>query len=128
MEHSNRLACRKYTESNATEGCTDYCVNDVWHGHLGRVYSRPGSPCYASFAQNRGLFDHLDLTLARKPASWFELLEANPSHHPNIKKLLGPLKGLHQFRDGDYRIIYQIDNTKKIVFVVRIAHRKEAYD
>jgi mRNA-degrading endonuclease RelE of RelBE toxin-antitoxin system len=28
---------------------------------------------------------------------------------------------------GDYRILYQIDAGTKTVYVVRIAHRKEAY-
>ena len=67
-------------------------------------------------------------SLAKKLASCFELLEVDPLRHPNIKKLVGPLKGLHRFRAGDYRIIYRIDTAKKTVFVLRIAHRKEAYD
>jgi mRNA interferase RelE/StbE len=73
-------------------------------------------------------FGRADATLAKKLASCFELLEADPLRHPNIKKLVGALKGLHRFRAGDYRIIYRIDAAKKTVFVVRIAHRKEAYD
>ncbi len=73
-------------------------------------------------------FGGADTTLAKKLASCFELLEDDPLHHPNIKKLLGPLKGLYRFRAGDYRIIYRIDTAKKTVFIVRIAHRKEAYD
>jgi len=73
-------------------------------------------------------FARADLPLARKLASCFKSLEVDPLHHPNIKKLLGPLKGLHRFRAGDYHIIYRIDAPKKTVFVLRIAHRKEAYD
>ena len=73
-------------------------------------------------------FARADIALARKLASCFELLEADPLHHPNIKKLVGPLKGLHRFRAGDYRIIYRIDSANKTVFVLRIAHRKEAYE
>ena len=73
-------------------------------------------------------FSRTNVTLAQKLASCFELLETDPQRHPNIKKLAGPLKGLHRFRAGDYRIIYRIDTAKKSVFVVRIAHRKEAYD
>jgi mRNA interferase RelE/StbE len=73
-------------------------------------------------------FTRADVNLAKKLASCFELLEADPLYHPNIKRLVGPLKGLHRFRAGDYRIIYRIDAAKKTVFVLRIAHRKEAYD
>lgn len=58
----------------------------------------------------------------------FESLEINPFHHSNIKPLTGPLKGFFRFRAGDYRIVYQINAIKKIVYVVRIAHRKEVYD
>ena len=73
-------------------------------------------------------FAQADAPLARKLASCFELLEADPQRHPNIKKLVGPLKVLYRFRSGDYRIIYRIDAAKKTVFVLRIAHRKEAYE
>jgi mRNA interferase RelE/StbE len=64
--------------------------------------------------------------LARKLARAFESLENDPLRHPNIKRLTGPLKGLFRFRAGDYRIVYQIDAAEKTVYVVRIAHRKEA--
>ncbi len=73
------------------------------------------------------VFAQADKLLARKLAACFKLLEANPLRHPNIKRLTGPLKGLFRFRAGDYRIIYQIDAYKKDVYVVRIAHRKQAY-
>jgi mRNA interferase RelE/StbE len=69
-----------------------------------------------------------DATLARKLAACFSLLEADPTRHPNIKRLVGPLKGFHRFRLGDYRILYRINAAKKTVYVVRIAHRKEAYE
>ena len=73
-------------------------------------------------------FAQADAPLAKKVASCFELLETDPQRHPNIKKLAGPLKGLHRFRTGDYRIIYRIDTSKRTVFVLRIVHRKEAYE
>jgi mRNA interferase RelE/StbE len=73
-------------------------------------------------------FSQANAPLARKLARGFESLEIDPFRHPNIKPLTGPLKGLFRFRAGDYRIVYQIDVAKKIVYVVRIAHRKEAYE
>jgi len=73
-------------------------------------------------------FARADVTLAKKLARGFESLEVNPLRHPNIKPLVGPLKGLLRFRVGDYRIVYQIDVRSEIVYVVRIAHRKEAYE
>ena len=72
-------------------------------------------------------FAGADLPLAKKLAKGFKSLQINPFQHPNIKPLVGPLKGLFRFRVGDYRIIYQIDAEKKLVYIVRIVHRREAY-
>jgi mRNA interferase RelE/StbE len=35
--------------------------------------------------------------------------------------------GLCRIRQGDYRIIYAIDNNEHLVTVVRIGHRREIY-
>jgi mRNA interferase RelE/StbE len=53
-------------------------------------------------------FARADASLAKKLAGCFESLEADPLRHPNIKPLVGQLKGLFRFRAGDYRILYQI--------------------
>ena len=73
-------------------------------------------------------FARAEASLARKLVKCFESLEIDPRQHPNIKPLAGLLKGLFRFRAGDYRIVYQINATKKTVYVVRITHRKEAYE
>ena len=73
------------------------------------------------------VFSQADTTLARKLARAFRSLEADPLRGPNIKALSGPLKGFLRLRVGDYRIVYQIDAVRETVYVVRIAHRKEAY-
>jgi len=73
------------------------------------------------------VFARADAPLTRKLAGCFELLEADPSRHPNIKPLTGPLRGLFRFRAGEYRIVYQVDAGTNTVYVVRIAHRKDAY-
>jgi mRNA interferase RelE/StbE len=73
-------------------------------------------------------FARADAPLARKLAKCFASLEIDPLQHPNAKSLTGPLKGLFRFRAGDHRIVYQIDAARKTVYVVRIAHRKEAYE
>jgi len=47
---------------------------------------------------------------------------------PGIGEFLhGDLKGRRKFRVGDYRIIYQAEKKDIIIFVFRIAHRKEVY-
>jgi mRNA interferase RelE/StbE len=35
--------------------------------------------------------------------------------------------GLWRVRQGDYRIVYSIDDSQKTVIVVRIGHRREIY-
>jgi mRNA interferase RelE/StbE len=35
--------------------------------------------------------------------------------------------GLWRVRQGDYRIVYSIDDARKIVTILRIGHRREIY-
>ena len=44
------------------------------------------------------------------------------------KPLQYSLKGLRRRRVGDYRIIFQIDQSNKIVLVIKIGHRREIYE
>ena len=57
----------------------------------------------------------------------FATIGADPRRHPNIKALRGALSGAWRFRLGDYRIVYQIDDARRLVTVMVIAHRREAY-
>jgi mRNA interferase RelE/StbE len=50
-----------------------------------------------------------------------------PKHHPNVKPLSGPFFGQYRFRAGDYRVVYEVDENSKMVHVMLIAHRSEAY-
>jgi mRNA-degrading endonuclease RelE of RelBE toxin-antitoxin system len=43
------------------------------------------------------------------------------------KAVAGELAGLFSVRQGDYRIIYSIDDTAKTVIVHRIQHRASVY-
>ena len=43
------------------------------------------------------------------------------------KPLVGELAGLFSARRGDYRIIYSIDDTAKVVTVHRVQHRRSLY-
>lgn len=52
-------------------------------------------------------------------------LETTP-RPPGIVKLRGAEKEW-RIRVGDYRIIYQIDDDERLVTVLRISHRREAY-
>ncbi len=43
------------------------------------------------------------------------------------KKLKGNLKDFVRIRFGDYRIIYQVENEKLVILVIRIGHRQNVY-
>ncbi|MBI4208719.1 MAG: type II toxin-antitoxin system RelE/ParE family toxin [Deltaproteobacteria bacterium] len=44
----------------------------------------------------------------------------------DVKKLVGETQ-LFRVRQGDYRIIYSIDPVSKMVQIIAVRHRKEAY-
>jgi mRNA interferase RelE/StbE len=43
------------------------------------------------------------------------------------KQLVGELTGLWSARRGDYRVIYEIDDDRKVVVVHRVQHRRVVY-
>jgi mRNA interferase RelE/StbE len=52
-------------------------------------------------------------------------LKENP-RPPGVKKLAGE-ENLYRIREGDYRILYTIEDKELIVLVVKIGDRKEVY-
>jgi len=54
-------------------------------------------------------------------------LRTNPYFGPNIKRLKGDLSSIYRYRMGDYRLFYMIDSSKKLVFILDIVHRSDAY-
>lgn len=57
----------------------------------------------------------------------FEELEKNPFYGSNRKLLTGQLKGLYRCRVGDWRVIYRLFKEKRIVEIVAILPRGDAY-
>lgn len=53
-----------------------------------------------------------------------ERLAENPRPH-GCQKL--STKELYRFRQGDYRIIYSVDDGKKSIIITKIGHRREVY-
>ena len=51
-------------------------------------------------------------------------LEQNP-RPKGIEKIRGT--ELWRIREGDYRLIYHVDDGKKLITVVRIGHRRDIY-
>jgi mRNA interferase RelE/StbE len=57
----------------------------------------------------------------------YPILRQNPFFGTNIQKLKGEYKELYRVRIGDYRLFYKIEETEKIIFIVNIENRKDAY-
>lgn len=57
----------------------------------------------------------------------FGSLEQDPKSGNNIKALTARLKGLYRYRVGDWRVIYRLKEEKKIVEVIAILPRGDAY-
>lgn len=57
-------------------------------------------------------------------------IEKKLTHDPVSfgKPLKYSLKGLRSMRVGDYRIIYKIIESKVVVFIIDIDHRKDIYE
>ncbi len=55
--------------------------------------------------------------------SWLSENLEKMSHQP----LKGTLSDLFKLRVGNWRVIYDIDHSKKIITVHRIGHRREVY-
>lgn len=50
-----------------------------------------------------------------------------PVFHPNVKPLVGKLEGFYRLRVGNYRIIFSIMEDARIIAVVNIFPRSDAY-
>ena len=62
--------------------------------------------------------------IAKRIIVKIENLSVEPRPH-DVKKLKG--KNLYRIREGQYRIVYKIEDKMLIVLIVDVAHRKEIY-
>ena len=67
--------------------------------------------------------DKLEKQIAKRIIIGLRELRDNPE---TVGKILGP-SDFWSLRIGDYRVIYEIDNTEKRVVVLFIGHRKRVY-
>jgi len=70
-------------------------------------------------------FSRLEKTLQDRVVDGLRELKENPHEG---KQLKGKLKDLLSWRIGKYRILYQIQNDKLLVFVISVRHRKHVYE
>ncbi len=75
---------------------------------------------------------HAEKDLKKLPGSIFSaIIEnikklTNNSHPQNSKKIKGSLNDW-RLRIGDYRVLYEINNTTKSIIIMRVKHRRDAY-
>jgi mRNA interferase RelE/StbE len=70
--------------------------------------------------------DRLSKSVSGRIAIRINSLAADPRPRGSIK--LSGTARMHRIRMGDYRVIYEIDDVRHIVDVLRIRHRSDAYD
>ena len=54
-------------------------------------------------------------------------LRQGPYFGPNIRKLQGYVPSTWRYRIGRYRVFYSLDESERVVFVLTIDDRKDAY-
>lgn len=69
--------------------------------------------------------DHLPKQIYERVIEHIKTLRENPRPH-GCRKIAGS-KQDWRIRVGDYRVIYEIDDTNKEIHIMRVRHRGEAY-
>ena len=68
----------------------------------------------------------LDRPVQRRIALAIAVLASDP-RPSGSKPLVGHPPGVMRIRVGDYRVVYQVEDDRVLVTVVRVAHRREVY-
>jgi mRNA interferase RelE/StbE len=63
--------------------------------------------------------------IQRRISARVSALARNP-FPPGSKKLVGQASG-YRIRIGDYRVLYEIQKDRLVVFVVKVGHRRDVY-
>ncbi len=65
-------------------------------------------------------------TIRERVVQAIRQLADNP-RPPGARKLSGEMRGAWRVRIGHYRVIYDINGDARLVIVLTVAHRREAY-
>lgn len=71
-------------------------------------------------------YNRVSIVTAARLDKCFATLESEPFQGANIKSLKG-MAGKFRYRIGNLRVIYEVDHTNSIVYVVAILPRGQAY-
>ncbi len=63
--------------------------------------------------------------IGRRILASIESLASNPRPRQNVK--LRESASSYRLRVGDYRVLYQINDSDKIVMIFKVGHRREVY-
>ncbi len=69
-------------------------------------------------------FDKFSSVIKERIFNELEYISKNPLIGKSLK---GEYSGLYSDRVGDYRIVYKILPTKKLIIIFKIGHRREVY-
>lgn len=72
------------------------------------------------------VLERLDAEVSRRVRDrleWFSEHFEETMHHP----LTGEYKGSLKLRVGDWRVVYEVNGLKKIVYVTGVEHRSKVY-
>lgn len=73
-------------------------------------------------------FDRLSKPVQKKVVRSLQLLQSDPySDLLPIKRLQGIQEKLYRLRIGDYRIVYEVQDAKLLVVIIKIGHRRDVY-
>lgn len=72
-------------------------------------------------------FHEFPSTIRKRIEAAIEALQENPTFGKDIRKPKGEFAGLYRLRVGEYRIIYHVDEKRKIVTIEAIGTRGEVY-
>ncbi len=72
------------------------------------------------------VYDELSSLIKDRVGQAIQNLSSQP-RPAGVKKLSGKLKGVWRMRIGDYRLLYDIDDKKKIVILLDLGHRRQIY-
>jgi mRNA interferase RelE/StbE len=73
------------------------------------------------------VFDRSDTAVKGRLERCFESLERDPLFGGSIRPLVGQFKGLYRYRVGDLRVIFRPIRESRIVEIIAILPRGDAY-
>ena len=72
-------------------------------------------------------YEHQDRKMKQRINRSIEVLRQDPLNGPRIKRLVGPLAGNYRYEVSGLRIVYEVDQGRRIVKIMAIGPRGDIY-